>query len=85
MGYNSEGSSSLKMKMRSPAPYRFSKIQLVAIEGDDLESILRRVESPNLIWLRWRECPYNPLLPWLVMKNIKVLEVSGNKLNTLWR
>eukprot|EP00253_Pinus_taeda_P034915 PITA_34915 len=75
------------IKLIDPSPYLFSKLQLVATEGDDLKSILSRVESPNLIWLRWSDCPYKCLPPWLLilMKNVRVLEVSGMKLGTLWR
>jgi len=72
-------------KLIHPSPYRSSNFQLIATEEDNLESILRRVESPNLIWLRWNNCPYTWLPKWIPMKNIRVLEVSGNKLETLWR
>eukprot|EP00253_Pinus_taeda_P004329 PITA_04329 len=74
-------------KLIDPSPYRFSKLQLVATEGDDLKSILNRVKSPDLIWLRWSDCPDSCLPPWLLnlMKNVRVLEVSGKKLGTLWR
>lgn len=50
-------------KLIDPSPYRFSKLQVVATEADDLKSILSRVESPNLIWLRWSDCLYNCLPP----------------------
>nr|ABR17027.1 unknown [Picea sitchensis] len=72
-------------KLIDTTPYRFRKLQLVATEDDHLESILRRVESPNLIWLRWNNCPYSCLPSWIPMKNIRVLEVVGTKLKKLWR
>jgi len=40
------------IKLIDPKPYRVKKLQLVATEDRHLESILRRVESPNLTWLR---------------------------------
>eukprot|EP00253_Pinus_taeda_P001263 PITA_01263 len=72
-------------KLIDPKPYRFRKLQLVATEDRHLESILRRVESPNLIWLRWNNCPFSCLPPWIPMKNIRVLEVVGIKLKKLWQ
>lgn len=50
-----------------------------------LEPILRRVHSPNLIWLRWRECPYYSLPSWIPMDNLRVLQVFGSVLKTLWQ
>lgn len=72
-------------KLNGCAPYSFSNLQLVATGDGHLKSILRRVESPNLIWLRWNNCPYTCLPSWITMKNTRVLEVSGNKLKRLWR
>ena len=71
--------------MKSRTPNRFRKLQLIATVGGDLESILTRVETPNLIWLRWNNCPYSFLPSWIPMKNIRILELDGNKLKTLWR
>lgn len=62
-------------KLIDPKPYRVRKLQLVATEDRHLESILRRVESPNLTWLCWNNCPFSCLPPWIPMKNIRVLEV----------
>lgn len=75
---------SLSKLIHTP-PYSLRKLQLVAAEGDLLESILRRVKSPDLIWLRWKKCPCSFLPSWIPMKNIRVLEVVGNKLERLWR
>jgi hypothetical protein len=61
------------------------KLQLVDTEGSLLKRILMRVKSPNLIWLCWKKCPYSSLPPWISMKNLKVLEVSGDTLETLWQ
>jgi len=59
-------------------------LQLLDIEGGHLERILERVQSPNLIWLRWRGCPDSSLPPWIPMKDLRVLQVHGRVLKTLW-
>lgn len=56
-----------------------------SVEDGLLERILGRVHSPNLIWLRWYNCPYSSLPSWIPMKNLRVLEVQGNELETLWQ
>lgn len=50
-------------KLIEPKPYRVRKLQLVATEDRHLESILRRVESPNLTRLRWNNCTLSCLPP----------------------
>jgi hypothetical protein len=60
------------------------KLQLVDTEGSLLEPILKRVKLSKLIWLRWKECPYSSLPRWIPMKNLRVLQVSGYTLKTLW-
>ena len=60
------------------------KLQLVDTEGSLLEPILKRVKLPKLIWLRWKECPFSSLPPWVPLKNLRVLQVSGYRLETLW-
>jgi Leucine-rich repeat (LRR) protein len=61
------------------------KLQFLDIEDGLLEPILRRVQSPNLIWLRWDKCPSSSLPSCIPMKNLRVLEVEGNELKTLWQ
>ena len=65
--------------------YHLRKLQLLEAEDGDLESIMTRVESPNLIWLRWNNCPYSRIPSWIPLRNLKALEVVGNKLKLLWR
>jgi Leucine-rich repeat (LRR) protein len=60
------------------------ELQLVATRGHYLQSMLRGQQSPHLIWLRWYRCPYPSLPSWIPMKNLRVLEVEGRGLNTLW-
>jgi hypothetical protein len=63
---------------------RLKNLGLVATEGGYLDDILRRVQSPNLIWLRWYGCTYSSLPSSIPMKNLRVLEVQGTILNRLW-
>ena len=64
--------------------YKTRKLQLLDTEGGLVERILRRVRSPNLIWLRWQECQLTSLPLWIPMKNLSILEVIRSELETLW-
>eukprot|EP00253_Pinus_taeda_P001167 PITA_01167 len=61
------------------------KLQFLDIEDGFLEHIFRRVQSPNLIWLHWDKCPSSSLPSCIPMKNLRVLEVEGDELKTLWQ
>jgi Leucine-rich repeat (LRR) protein len=61
------------------------KLQLLQTEGHLLERILRRVHSPDLVWLSWRDCPYSNLPSWIPVNNLRVLKVEGKVLKTLWQ
>jgi len=62
-------------------------LQLLDTENAILERLLR---SPmehfprSLIWLRWNKCPKRSLPSWIHMRNLRVLQVSGSVLKTLW-
>jgi Leucine-rich repeat (LRR) protein len=60
------------------------KLQLLDTEDGHLELILRRVRCPNLIWLRCYKYPYSSLPSWIPMQNLRVLNVAGSELETLW-
>eukprot|EP00253_Pinus_taeda_P005227 PITA_05227 len=62
----------------------FRNLKILDTENDLLECILRKVELTNLLWLTWRECPHSTLPSWVGVKNLKYLDVSDSKLNTLW-
>ena len=62
-----------------------SRLQLVEYESILLKRILSRAESPNLLWLSWKECPYTYLPSWIQMENLRVLQVSNCSLETLWQ
>lgn len=63
---------------------RLKRLRLVVSEEGYLEDILRRVQSPDLIWLRWYGCDYSSLPDWIPMKDLRVSEVEGSKLEILW-
>eukprot|EP00253_Pinus_taeda_P013145 PITA_13145 len=68
---------------------RMSSLQFLDAEGDLMERILRKVSSPNLKWLRWTRsflspCEHYTLPPWVPMKNLRVLQIEGHSLKTLW-
>eukprot|EP00253_Pinus_taeda_P029472 PITA_29472 len=71
-------------KISSEPAIKMRTLQLLESEGEFVEGIIRRVRSPNLVWLRWTNCPYSSLPTWIPMDHLKVLEVSGPKLKKLW-
>lgn len=62
-----------------------SALQLLSAEGDCLGSISNMVKQSDLKWLRWDRCPYRSLPHWIPLRNLRVLEVAGGQLETLWR
>lgn len=63
---------------------RIRKLQLMDTQGYYVERILPSVRSPKLVWLRWKECPFDSLPSWIPMRDLRVLEVSGERLERLW-
>ena len=61
-----------------------SRLQLLDTEHALLNHILSTMEFPNLIWLRWNKCPSSSLPSSISMKNLRVLQVFGSFLITLW-
>eukprot|EP00253_Pinus_taeda_P020934 PITA_20934 len=62
-------------------------LKLLHTEDTILERLLRRRKEhvPSLIWLRWNKCPEPSLPSWIPATNLRVLQVSGGKLRTLWK
>ena len=60
------------------------KLQLREAEGD-FESILTSLRSPKLIWLRWNASIYSSMPSWIPMHDLRVLEVFGSELKSLWQ
>jgi len=69
----------------SSSYYKMKKLQLLDIEDRLLERIMTKVRAPNLIWLRWEKCPCSSLPSWTLTRNLRVLDVQGNELETLWQ
>lgn len=63
---------------------KVTKLQLLDIDILS-KHVLRGVQSPNLIWLRWSACHLSSLPSWIPMENLRVLEVHGKELTTLWQ
>jgi hypothetical protein len=61
-----------------------SKLELLMGEGDHVENILRAGQSRVLTWLRWHNCPSRSLPSWITMNNLRVLQITGGSLETLW-
>ena len=74
----------LKNKINYHIQYGMRNVQFVATQGRLLDCILKKVPSPRLRWLRWTECSESSLPDWIPMENLKVLEVQGYMLNSLW-
>eukprot|EP00253_Pinus_taeda_P005776 PITA_05776 len=64
-------------KILSEPAIKMRALQLLESEGKFVEGIIRRVWSPNLVWLRWSDCPCSSLPTWIRMDQLKVLEVQG--------
>eukprot|EP00253_Pinus_taeda_P003480 PITA_03480 len=60
------------------------RLQLLEAEGDCVERILNVAQPPELKWLRWINCPYSSLPSWILMKNLRVLQIQGMEFETIW-
>eukprot|EP00253_Pinus_taeda_P028447 PITA_28447 len=61
-------------------------LQLLHCRGFLVKRILTKVRFPTLVWLRWDNCPYSSLHSSIsYLKNLRVLQVEGRKLKTLWK
>lgn len=68
-----------------------SNLQLLRAVGNFVESIFSVVPSqqrvwfsPQLVWLCWHSCPFTSLPPWIPLNKLRVLEIKGSGLETLW-
>ena len=60
------------------------RLQLLAAGCYCVESILNVAQPPELIWLHWINCPYSSLPSWILMKNLRVLQIKGKEFETIW-
>ena len=56
---------------------QMNRLQLVGTEGFLLECIEK---FPNLLWLYWKYCPYSSPPSWILMKNLRVIQLYDNTL-----
>ena len=60
------------------------RLRLLTAEGDYVERILSIAQSPQLIWLCWKNCPHSSLPSWVPTETLRVLKIKGEQLETLW-
>nr|ADW94528.1 putative truncated TIR-NBS-LRR protein [Pinus monticola] len=67
--------------------YKMKNLELLEIDiGEDhLKCLLEAVDSPNLLWFCWEDCPCSSLPSYIPMENLRVLEVEGSELKKLWQ
>nr|ADE77602.1 unknown [Picea sitchensis] len=68
-----------------------SRLQVLKASGNCVESIFSIVHSPQLVclspqlvWLCWHSCPFTSLPSWIPLNKLRVLEIKGIELETLW-
>ena len=54
------------------------RLQLVDIEASLLEHIIMTMKSLNLIWICLNKHPNSSLPSWILMKNLRLLQVLGS-------
>jgi hypothetical protein len=66
-------------------PTNMRRLQLLRAEGNRVESIYMVAQSPQLVWLCWYSCSFSSLPSWISLKNLRVLYIQGENLETLWQ
>eukprot|EP01018_Ginkgo_biloba_P012382 Gb_26309 [translate_table: standard] len=62
---------------------KMTQLELLILKGDCVKGDLSKL-SPQLIYLRWWDCPYESIPPTLQMSHIRVLDVRGGNFVSLW-
>lgn len=62
-----------------------SGFQLVRAQGDCLKNISELLMRSDLLWLSWNSFPHRSLPSWIPKQNLRVLELAGGVLETLWQ
>eukprot|EP00253_Pinus_taeda_P001684 PITA_01684 len=65
--------------------FNLSRLQLLRAESHSVERVLSSEQSPPLLYLSWKRCPKSSLPPWIPLKNLRVLHIQGDQLETLWQ
>ena len=61
------------------------RLQLVDIEASPLERSIMMVKSMNLIWICLNKHPNSSLPSWILMKNLRLLQVLGSATEIFWK
>eukprot|EP00253_Pinus_taeda_P030631 PITA_30631 len=65
--------------------FNVSRLQLLRAESHSVERVLSSEQSPPLLYLRWERCPKSSLPRSIPLKNLRVLHIEGDQLETLWQ
>lgn len=60
------------------------RLKLVDTEDTLLERVCGTPDFGEIVWVRWNKYPYTSLPSWLLAQTLRVLQVFGGKLETLW-
>ena len=61
------------------------RLQLVDVEASLLECSIMTMKSLNLIWIFLNKYPNSSLPSWILIKNLRLLEVSRSTIEILWQ
>lgn len=60
-------------------------LEIVDTEDTLLERVCGTTDFGEIVWVRWNKYPYTCLPSWILAQKLRVLQVFGGKLETLWR
>lgn len=60
-------------------------LKIVDTEDTLLERVCGTTDFGEIAWVRWNKYPYTSLPSWILAQKLRVLQVFGGKLETLWR
>ena len=61
------------------------RLQLVDTEASLLEHSIMTMKSLDLIWICMNKNPNSSLPSWMLMKNLRLLQVSGSATEIFWQ
>ena len=61
------------------------RLQLVDTEASLLEHSIMTMKSMNLIWICLNKHPNSSLPSWILMKNLRLLQVLGSATEIFWK
>eukprot|EP01018_Ginkgo_biloba_P037774 Gb_09751 [translate_table: standard] len=63
---------------------QMTELRLLLLEDACIEGQFSKL-SRELVWLRWRYCPYDSIPSGFPLSNLRVLDVAGGKFSSLWQ